>query len=252
MADDNPVFRALGDATRRRLLDLLRERDGQSVGELAERFASSRYAVMKHLNILAEAGLVVRRKDGRQTRNYLNPVPIRQIHDRWISRYAEPWVGALTDLKRSFEEQDMAETLEHLYELYIRASPEQIWEAITSGDVTRRYFHETRIESDWSVGSRVIYYNPDESVAVDGEVRACEPPRLLEYTWNVHYDPERAGEQPSIVRWELEAMGEQCRLTLVHRFDEECKTYREVKSGWNAILSSMKSLLETGEPLSVA
>lgn len=252
MVNDALVFKALADATRRRLLDLLRQRDGLSLWELAEGFTMSRYGIMKHLRILTEAGLVVKRRDGRSTRHFLNRVPIRQIHDRWISRYAEPWVGRLTELKHKLEEDQMSDQLQHTYEIYVRTTADRLWQAITAGHMTQRYFHKTRIESDWQVGSPVVYYGQDGSVAVEGEVRVCDRPHVLEYTWNVKYDPERAGEEPSIVRWEIEQVADSCRLTLLHSFTEESKTYREVKSGWNEILSSLKSLLETGRQLPVA
>ena len=250
--DDERVFKALADGTRRRLLDLLRQSDGRSLGQLAEGFGMSRYGIMKHLRVLAEAGLVVRRREGRVTRQFLNTVPVHRIYDRWISRYAEPWAGGLTELKYRLEEDRMSEQLQHMYEIYIRTTAEKLWEAITSGELTGRYFHNTRIESSWQVGSPVVYRNPDGSVAVEGEVRVCERPRVLEYTWNVRYDAERAGEEPSVVRWEIEQLAGSCRLTVLHSFTEESKTFREVKRGWNEILSSLKSLLETGRPLSIA
>jgi len=252
MSDDALVFRALADSTRRQLLDLLRQQDGRSLGALAAGFPMSRYGIMKHLRILSEAGLVSRRREGRVTRHFLNPVPIRRAHDRWISRYAAPWVGGLTELKTMLEEEQMNDRLEHVYEIYIRTTAERLWEALTSGDMTRRYFHRTRIESDWQVGSPVVFHRPDGSVAVEGVMRACDPPRALEYTWNVRYDEERAGEEPSLVRWEIERLEGECRLTVMHSFRGESTTFREVKAGWNEILSSLKSLLETGRPLSVA
>ncbi len=98
MACVDVVFKALADATRRALLDRLRGRDGQTLGELAETCAMSRQAVSKHLAVLEAASLVVARRSGREKHHYLNPVPIRAIHDRWISKYAEPWVGALAGL----------------------------------------------------------------------------------------------------------------------------------------------------------
>ena len=143
--------------------------------------------------------------------------------------------------------------LRHDYEIYIRTTPDDLWDAITSGEQTRRYFHGTRIESEWRVGATVIYHSSRPGrIAVDGEVRAVDKPRRLSYTWNVHYDPERSGEKPSLVTWEIESAGEACKLTLTHRFSEPSKTFREVASGWNAILSSLKSLLETGDPLSIS
>ena len=100
------VFRALADPTRRALLDELFREDGQTLSALEERFSMTRFGVMKHLRQLEEAGLVVTRRRGREKLHFLNPVPIRQIHDRWVSKYAEPWVSALTELKRDLEEED--------------------------------------------------------------------------------------------------------------------------------------------------
>jgi DNA-binding transcriptional ArsR family regulator len=98
------VFRALADPSRRLLLDSLFERDGQSLVELTARLPMSRFGVMKHLRVLEDAGLVTAHRVGREKRHYLNPVPIRLIHDRWISRYAEPVVAQLTALKAHLEE----------------------------------------------------------------------------------------------------------------------------------------------------
>src|SRR5436305_13347466 len=101
------VFRALADPTRRSLLDELFHHDGQTLGALEARVPMSRFGVMKHLRVLEEAGLVVTRRRGREKLHFLNAVPIRLIHDRWVSRYTEPWAATLTGLKRAIEEQTM-------------------------------------------------------------------------------------------------------------------------------------------------
>ena len=101
--DDDAVFKALADPSRRRLLDLLFDHDGRSLGELDEEFAMSRFGVMKHLRVLEEAGLVVTRKDGRVTRHVLNPVPIQLVADRWVDKYRAERVTALVDLKTALE-----------------------------------------------------------------------------------------------------------------------------------------------------
>jgi len=98
------VFKALADPTRRSLLDELFRQDGQTLGALGERFAMTRFGVMKHLKVLEEAGLVVTRKRGREKVHYLNPVPIRLIQDRWVSKYAEPWAAGLAELKTHLED----------------------------------------------------------------------------------------------------------------------------------------------------
>jgi DNA-binding transcriptional ArsR family regulator len=103
--DDDDVFKALADPTRRHLLDQLFERDGRTLGELEAGLDMTRFGVMKHLRVLEESGLITTRRSGREKHHYLNPVPIRLIHDRWISKYAEHRVAALVDLKTTLEEQ---------------------------------------------------------------------------------------------------------------------------------------------------
>src|SRR4030088_2471959 len=110
------VFKALADPTRRSLLDELLEQDGKSLSALEERLPMTRFGVMKHLKVLEEAGLVVTRRRGREKLHFLNAVPIRLVHDRWVSKYAEPWVATLSELKSAIEENSM----EKVYEIYIK------------------------------------------------------------------------------------------------------------------------------------
>jgi len=102
--DDDTVFKALADSSRRLLLDLLFERDGRTLTELDAELEMTRFGVMKHLKVLEEAGLVVAQRQGREKHHFLNPVPIRQIHDRWIDKFTEHRVSALLDLKNELEE----------------------------------------------------------------------------------------------------------------------------------------------------
>ena len=99
------VFKALADPTRRGLLDALYEQDGQTLSALEGRLPMTRFGVMKHLRVLEEAGLVVTRKRGREKLHFLNAVPIQLVHDRWVSKYAEPWAAALSGLKKELEEE---------------------------------------------------------------------------------------------------------------------------------------------------
>jgi len=100
------VFKALADPTRRELLDQLHERDGQTLSALEEGLPMTRFGVMKHLKVLEQAGLVTTQKRGREKLHFLNPVPIRLIHDRWVSKYAEPWASALSELKQDIEKEE--------------------------------------------------------------------------------------------------------------------------------------------------
>src|SRR5215213_10799483 len=167
------AFRALADPSRRLLLDRLFERDGQTLGELTGHLPEmTRFGVMRHLDVLETAGLISTRKEGREKRYFLNPVPIRLIHDRWISKYAAPVVGAMSALKGHLEAATMAvppDEIDHVYSIFINASPERIWQAITNGDDTLQYYYGTRVKSDWAPGAPLTYDNPDGSIAADGE-----------------------------------------------------------------------------------
>ena len=165
-----PTFRALSDPSRRLLLDRLFERDGQTLGELCTYLPSmTRFGVMRHLGVLEEAGLITTRREGREKRHFLNPVPIRLVHDRWIGKFAEPVVGAMAAMKRTLEAEAMSAP-DHVYSVYIKASPDRVWRAITDGVETEQYYYGTRVDSDWSKGGRIVYAYPDGSVAADGEV----------------------------------------------------------------------------------
>src|ERR687886_614544 len=139
--DDDRVFRALADPTRRHLLDRLFERDGRTLTELESELQMTRFGVMKHLRVLEDAGLVVTRRTGREKHHYLNPVPIRLVHDRWV--------GALSDLKRTLEDT----TMEKVFEIYIKTTPERLWEAITDPEMRSKYSFGLAVESDWTPGS---------------------------------------------------------------------------------------------------
>ncbi len=248
------VFKALSHPGRRELLDRLFQHDGQTLGELCERFELSRYGVMKHLRILESAGLVVTRRAGREKLHFLNPVPIRLVHDRWITKYAEPWVGAMGDLKAKLEGDTMSsqKQLKHVYEVYIRTTPEKLWKAITDPGFTERYFYGTRVESDWKPGSVVIHRGEGGKVNLEGKVLAIEPGRKLVTTFLSAHDPEASKDRPSRVTWEITPLGDVCKLALTHDdFDGETKTYQMVGSGWNPVLSGLKTLLETGTPLAI-
>ncbi|HWW53715.1 MAG TPA: metalloregulator ArsR/SmtB family transcription factor, partial [Acidimicrobiales bacterium] len=143
------VFRALADPTRRSLLDELFRQDGQTLSALEERFSMTRFGVMKHLKQLEEAGLVVTKRRGREKLHFLNPVPIRLVHDRWVSKYAAPWAAELSELKHRLEND-----MEKVFEIYIRTTPERLWEAITDSDIRSKYQFGNTITSDFTPGSR--------------------------------------------------------------------------------------------------
>jgi DNA-binding transcriptional ArsR family regulator len=172
-----PVFKALADAHRRHLLDQLYQRDGQTLGELQGYLPEmTRFGVMKHLAVLEEAGLITTAKVGREKFHYLNPVPIQEIADRWISKFAQPWVGALAGLKHDLELEAM-ERPRHIYDVYIRATPERVWDAITSGSQTRAWFHGTTLTGELKPGAPMQLLTAEGDSGVDGEVLEVDPPK---------------------------------------------------------------------------
>jgi uncharacterized protein YndB with AHSA1/START domain/DNA-binding transcriptional ArsR family regulator len=257
--DDHAVFRALADPTRRLLLDRLFERDGRTLTELCADVDMTRFGVMKHLRLLEQAGLVAATRVGREKRHHLNPVPIRLIHDRWIDKYTEPRAAALAALKTDLEGGSMsirdATKPVQVYQVFIRATPEQIWEAITKPEFTARYFYGTRVSSDLQTGSPFVFLaGADDSPMVDGEVLESDPPRRLAHTWRALYDPELAADAPSRVAWDIEPVDAAVsKLTVTHDgFEGETATYRSVAGGWDLVLDGLKTLLETGQPLQAA
>src|SRR3977135_223069 len=161
------VFRALADPTRRSLLDELFRQDGQTLSELERRPPMSRFGGMKDLRGLeagrrrrrrrwrAGAAVVVPRRRGREKLHFLNPVPIRLVHDRWVSKYAEPWAATLSGLKTELES-----SMEKVFEIYIRTTPERLWEAITDGEIRSKYQFGNTVKSDWTPGGRYEMSNP--------------------------------------------------------------------------------------------
>jgi uncharacterized protein YndB with AHSA1/START domain/DNA-binding transcriptional ArsR family regulator len=247
-----PVFRALGDPSRRLLLDRLFERDGQTLGELTAHLPGmTRFGVMKHLGVLEDANLVTTHKVGREKRHYLNPIPIRLLHDRWISKYAEPIVGAMTALKAHLEAEPMPAAPDHVYEIYVKASPERVWQAIVEGDQTVGYYYGTRVASDWRVGSPIVYAYPDGSVAADGEILAIDPPRSVEMSFHARWDAAVEQEGPVTQIWAVGSSdGGVTKLTLTTKgMALDSETYRQFTGGIPFILSGLKSLVETGRAL---
>jgi DNA-binding transcriptional ArsR family regulator len=179
---EEAVFRALSHPARREILDILFERDGQTLGELERRFEMTRFGVMKHLRVLEEAGLIATKRVGREKFHYLNPIPIRALHDRWIGKFAAGASKALLGLRSSLEGEggpmDVEAKPSHVFVVFIRAARERVWEAITSSDFTLRYYYASTVESDWQPGSPYVYRTQGDT-AIVGEVIEADPPTPL-------------------------------------------------------------------------
>jgi uncharacterized protein YndB with AHSA1/START domain/DNA-binding transcriptional ArsR family regulator len=254
------VFRALADPTRRSLLDELFERDGQTLSALEQRLPMTRFGVMKHLKLLEQAGLVRTKRRGREKLHFLNAVPIRLVHDRWVSKYAEPWAAALSGLKTTIEEDaDMnaqssgkrpwtADPEEKVFEIYIRTTPERLWEAITDPQMRRQYNFGAEVDSDWEQGSGYELSHPRGGTIAAGENLEVDPPHRLVQSFTALWSEDVKGEGTSRVTWEIEPVGDSCRLTVTHdQLHEDANG--ELYGGWPMILSGLKTLLETGEKL---
>jgi uncharacterized protein YndB with AHSA1/START domain len=237
------VFRALADPTRRRLLDELFRHDGQSLTALEERFSMTRFGIMKHLKQLEEAGLVVSRRRGREKLHFLNPVPIRLVHDRWVSKYAEPWAATLSELKDRLEHP-----MEKVFEVYIKTTPDRLWEAITNSDIRAKYNFGAGVNGDWTPGSRLEMSHPKGGLLGEGEVLEVDRPRRLVHTMTALWSDDVKAEGASRVTWEIEPVGDSCRLLLIHDQLREGAN-AELYGGWPMILSGLKTWLETGELL---
>ena len=256
------VFKALADPTRRSLLDELFKEDGQTLSALEARVAMTRFGVMKHLAVLQDAGLVTTQRRGREKHHYLNTVPIRLVHHRWVSKYAEPWAAALSQLKTQLE-GDTMQTVKTVswadgtapiaagtavFEVFIKTTPERLWQAITDPAQRRKYSFGVETHSDWSPGSTYSANVPAVVDIASGENLDVDPPRLLVQTFNALWSDEVRAQGTTRVTWEIEPVGTSCRLTVTH--DQlPANANAELYGGWPMILSGLKTLLETGELL---
>ena len=278
-ATDDHVFKALADASRRQMLDRLNARNGQTLHELGSGLDMARQSVSKHLAVLEAAGLVHTTRRGREKLHFLNAEPINAIADRWMTQYDRARAGALADLKTALEQHtehiamttsetstplDNAPTT-FVYVTYIKTTAEQLWTALTDPAFTTRYWGVALL-SDWHVGSTVTWELEGITMAdADQVVLAAEPPTRLSYTWHT-LTPEfiekfddgsgsmaaAASERQSRVTFEIEPVGTLCKLTVTHdHFDPGSVILAGVSQGWPPILASLKTLLETGEPLAL-
>ncbi|MEV4171992.1 metalloregulator ArsR/SmtB family transcription factor [Nonomuraea sp. NPDC049709] len=256
------VFKALADPSRRRLLDSLNARNGQTLRELCAGLDMARQSVSKHLAVLEEANLVTTVRSGREKLHYLNAVPINAIAERWINQYDRHRTGALADLKTALEEHLMDQpNNDFVYTTYIRTTPERLWQALTDPAWTKRYWG-VELESDWKVGSAVTWKQLGVTMADPEQVvLVSEPHRRLAYSWHT-FTPEfgesvgwgaeqlaeAAAEPRSTVTFEIEQAGQMVKLTVVHSgFEPDSAVRKAVSEGWPELLSSLKTLLETGE-----
>ena len=187
---------------------------------------------------------MVTRRRGREKLHFLNPVPIRLIHDRWVSKYSEPWVAGLSEIKERLESQ-----MEKVYEIFIKTTPEQLWEAIIEPEIRAKYNFGAAVYWEWTVGAPISVDVENHGVHLgEGEVLEVDPPCRLVHTMAALWDDDVQSEGSPRVAWEIEPGVDSCHLTLTHdqmREGASCQIY----GGWPMVLSGLKTWLETGEEL---
>jgi uncharacterized protein YndB with AHSA1/START domain/DNA-binding transcriptional ArsR family regulator len=245
---DDAVFKALADPTRRALLDRLRERNGQTLGELCGRLEMARQSATQHLSVLEAANLITTVRRGREKLHYLNPVPLWDIAERWIEKFERPRLRALSAIKQQAEEDTMAGRPSYVYVTYIESSPERVWEALTDPGLTAEYWGHSNV-SDWQAGSPWEHRRTDGSGIADvtGAVLESVPPRRLTMTFDAP-----GGTPPdstSKVTFDIEPYHEIVRLTVTHENLADDEAFEAASAGWPAVCANLKSLLETGHVL---
>ncbi|WP_306215532.1 ArsR/SmtB family transcription factor [Actinoplanes sp. RD1] len=239
------VFKALADPTRRHLLDLLHRRAGQTLSELCEQVSMTRQSATQHLGVLEAANLISTVRRGREKLHYLNPVPLHEVQERWIDKFEQPRLRVLSAVKRRAE-ADVSDRPTYVYTTYIESTPEKVWHALTDADLTARFWGHANV-SDWEPGSRWEHRRTDGSGIADvtGTVIEAVPPRRLVTEWDGEPEPSR-------VTFDIEAYHEIVRVTVTHENLPGQSDLDAVSLGWPAVLSNLKTLLETGRTLSQA
>lgn len=249
---DYDIFKALSDPSRRKLLDLLHQSDGRTLIDLCNHLEMSRFGVMKHLSLLEEVNLITTRKVGREKYHYLNAVPIREMYERWVSKYTEPWVSGLTQLKSNLERDTaMDQKPRHINRVAIKSSPEQIWHALTSSSMTSKFWYDGSIRAEWKAGNPYEILSPEGSIQATGRLLLVEPPTKLVMTWQLLSLPDTEKEEPSRLTWEIVPHEQFEGITLVSvihdDYDASPHTANVLESGLPIVLSGLKTLLETGK-----
>lgn len=253
------IFKALADPNRRRLLDSLNGRNGQSLRELCVGLAMARQSVSKHLAVLEAANLVTTTWRGREKLHYLNAEPINAIADRWINQYDRPRIQTLADLKTALETQSMSDTADFVYTTYIKTTPERLWQAITDPAFSQRYLGHA-MESDWKKGSTYVWLDHGLRIEHPEQViLESDPYQRLAFTFHT-FVPElssavpqlssqtvatAAAEQRSRVSFDIEPNGDQVKLTIIHgNFAPGSVIRPMVSGGWTLKLNNLKTALE--------
>lgn len=251
--DDDTVFKALADPGRRRLLDRLFQRNGQTLGELCETMDMKRQSVTQHLGLLEDANLISTKRRGREKLHFINTVPLHDVYERWVRKFEKERLTILHDLKQELERTDdmTDKSASFVYVTYIRTTPEKVYQAITSPEIARRYWGHENV-SDWTPGAKWehIRANQERPVEIVGNVVETDPPRRLVLTWSAASKADDPNEESRVTFEIEEADGGLVKLVVTHdQLQPGSGMEKGVGKGWPLVLSSMKSFLETGQGL---
>lgn len=249
------VFKALADPTRRELLDALRVENGQTLTALCARMSMARQSVTQHIDLLVAADLVVVVRQGRERRHYLNASPIHDIERRWIREFDRPILETLHTIRTHAEETPMTQLTvpsgeplpDGVFATYINATAQQVWDALTDPTATATYWNGMANTSDWTTGSTWLHLKPNGDHDIWGIVVLSEPPHRLVFTFQPASQPlDHPGSKVTCILDEADGV---TRLTITHTNLPDAGTLQGISRGWPTVLASLKSYLETGQPL---
>lgn len=243
------IFKALADPTRQKLLDALRRKDGQTLSDLEASLEMTRFGVMKHLRLLEDANLIITRKSGRFKYHYLNAAPLQDVMDRWVAPFLQPQARALNDLKAKLEKDTNMSKPDFMMQTFIRCTQDALWDALTSADDMARYhFACNTVRGNVAVGQATDFIKPDGNAMLRQVTTALDPKSKIAMT----FEPLFMGPDapPSHMIYLIEAQGEACKLTIEHY--DMAPGQDGFAEGWARLAASLKSFLETGEPLKAA
>lgn len=240
------LFKALSDPARRAILDSLRAVDGQSLTDLEPHFDMTRFGVMKHLKVLEDAGLIVVKRSGRFKYHYLNPMPLQEMLDRWVTPFLQPSAKQLSDLKTKLERSHTMGKPDFMMQTFIRCTQDALWDALTQADQMAAYhFMCNEVRGDATVGNVTEFIKPDGDAMLRQATTELDPKTRIAQT----FEPLFLGPDapPSHMVYLIEPQGELCKLTIEHY--DMAPGQEGFAEGWARIASSLKSYLETGTPM---
>jgi len=243
------IFKALGDSTRRALLDALRHKDGQSLSDLEATLSMSRFGVMKHLRQLEDSGLIITRKVGRFKYHYLNPLPLQEVMDRWAAPFLQRQARALTELKLKLEKDTNMGKPDFMMQTFIRCTQDALWAALTEADQMAAYhFACNTVQGNPGVDQATAFILPNGDAMLRQVTTAMDPKSRIAMTFEPLFMGPDAPSSHMV--YLIEPQGDQCKLTVEHY--DIAPGQEGFGEGWARLTASLKSYLETGTGLKAA